>query len=52
MWLIEAVEYNVLPIDDRSAREAHADMAGRPTLIQGNKQVPSRGWSGSPRTAW
>jgi arylsulfatase len=39
LWLIEAVKYNVLPIDDRTADRANADIAGRPTLIHGNTQV-------------
>ena len=39
LWLIEAVKYNVLPIDDRTADRANADIAGRPTLIHGNTQL-------------
>ncbi|GAA4382643.1 arylsulfatase [Agromyces bauzanensis] len=38
LWLIEAVKYNVLPIDDRTADRANPDIAGRPTLIRGNSQ--------------
>jgi arylsulfatase A-like enzyme len=38
LWLIEAVKYNVLPLDDRTAERANADIAGRPTLIRGNSQ--------------
>jgi arylsulfatase len=38
LWLIEATKYNVLPIDDRTADRANAEIAGRPTLIQGNTQ--------------
>ena len=38
-FLIEAVKYNVLPLDDRTAERLIPDMAGRPTLIRGNTQV-------------
>jgi hypothetical protein len=30
LWLIEAVKYNVLPLDDRFAERANPDIAGRP----------------------
>ena len=39
LWLIEAVKYNVLPLDDRSAERLEPSMAGRPTLIRGNSQL-------------
>jgi arylsulfatase len=39
LWLIEAVKYNVLPLDDRFAERANPDLAGRPQLIRGNKQL-------------
>ena len=39
LWLIEAVKYNVLPLDDRSAERLEPSMAGRPTLIRGNSQI-------------
>lgn len=39
LWLIEAAKYNVLPIDDRGAERMNPDLAGRPTLIQGNSQL-------------
>ena len=38
LWLIEATKYNVLPMDDRLAERANAEIAGRPTLIHGNTQ--------------
>jgi hypothetical protein len=38
LWLIEATKYNVLPMDDRTAERANAEIAGRPTLIHGNTQ--------------
>jgi len=39
LWLIEAVKYNVLPLDDRQAERFIPDLAGRPTLIKGNTQL-------------
>ena len=39
LWLIEAVKYNVLPLDDRFVERFNSDLAGRPTLIRGNTQV-------------
>ncbi len=39
LWLIEAVKYNVVPIDDRSFERINPDIAGRPQLIKGNTQV-------------
>ena len=39
LWLIEAVKYNVLPLDDRFAERANPDIAGRPQLIKGSRQL-------------
>jgi arylsulfatase A-like enzyme len=39
LWLIEAVKYNVVPLDDRSFERFDADIAGRPQLIRGNSQL-------------
>ena len=39
LWLIEAVKYNVLPIDDRGAERFNPDLAGRPQLITGSSQL-------------
>jgi arylsulfatase A-like enzyme len=39
LWLIEAVKYNVLPLDDRFAERANSDIAGRPQLTKGNRQL-------------
>ncbi|WP_137844551.1 arylsulfatase [Microbacterium sp. 2FI] len=39
LWLIEAVKYNVLPIDDRTGERLNPDLAGRPTLVRGNSQL-------------
>ncbi|MGR4064604.1 MAG: sulfatase-like hydrolase/transferase [Vulcanimicrobiaceae bacterium] len=38
-FLIEAVKYNVLPLDDRKAERFNPEIAGRPTLIRGNSQL-------------
>jgi arylsulfatase len=37
-FLIEAVKYNALPLDDRQTERIIPEMAGRPTLIHGNSQ--------------
>ncbi len=39
LWLIEAVKYNVLPIDDRRFERLNATIAGRPQLVTGTTQV-------------
>jgi arylsulfatase len=39
LFLIEATRYKVLPLDDRMAEKFDADLAGRPVLIRGNKQL-------------
>ncbi len=39
LWLIEAVKYNVLPLDDRTADRLVAEIAGRPTLVRGDSQL-------------
>lgn len=39
LWLIEAVRYNVLPIDDRRFERLNATIAGRPQLVTGTRQV-------------
>jgi arylsulfatase len=39
LWLMEAVRYNVLPMDDRLAERMNSDSAGRPLLIRGESQV-------------
>jgi arylsulfatase len=39
LWLIEAVKYNVLPLDDRQIERFIPEKAGRPTLIKGNTQM-------------
>lgn len=38
-FLIEAVKYNVLPLDDRRIERFNADVAGRPVLIKGRSQL-------------
>lgn len=39
LWLIEAVKYNVLPMDDDVGRRLNPDLAGRPVLIRGKSQI-------------
>ena len=39
LFLIEAVKYGVLPLDDRRVERFNPDLAGRPTLIHGNRQL-------------
>lgn len=39
LWLIEAVKYDVVPLDDRSVERFNPDIAGRPQLIKGTTQV-------------
>ncbi|MBD7982303.1 arylsulfatase [Oerskovia merdavium] len=39
LWLIEAVKYDVLPLDDRTADRLNPETAGRPTLVHGNSQL-------------
>ncbi|MFZ0041303.1 MAG: arylsulfatase [Solirubrobacteraceae bacterium] len=39
LWLIEAVKYNCLPLDDRFAERANPEIAGRPQLVQGRRQL-------------
>jgi len=39
LFLIEATKYNVLPLDDRRAERFNPDLAGRPQLIRGTRQL-------------
>jgi arylsulfatase len=39
LFLIEATKYNVLPLDDRRFERFNPDLAGRPQLIRGTRQV-------------
>ena len=39
LWLIEAVRYNVLPLDDNIGNRMNSDLAGRPVLIKGKRQL-------------
>jgi arylsulfatase A-like enzyme len=39
LWLMEAVKYNVLPMDDRGIERANPETAGRPMLVKGNTQM-------------
>jgi arylsulfatase A-like enzyme len=39
LFLIEAGKYNVLPLDDRVVERLLPDVAGRPTLVRGDRQL-------------
>ncbi len=39
LWLIEAVRYKVLPIDDRVIEKLNPDIAGRPVIFKGKTQL-------------
>jgi arylsulfatase len=39
LFLIEAVKYNVLPLDDRRIERLNPEMAGRPVLVRGKSQM-------------
>ena len=51
LWLIEAVKYNVLPLDDRGFERINPDIAGRPQLIRGNTPAAVSPACESARTA-
>ena len=38
-FLIQAVKYNVLPLDDRQTERIDPATAGRPSLVKGNSQI-------------
>jgi len=46
LWLIEGVKYNVVPLDDRLAERFNPDIAGRPQLVRGNRQLFFGGMKG------
>ena len=39
LFMLEAGKYNVFPLDDRRAERFNADLAGRPQLVRGNRQI-------------
>jgi Sulfatase len=39
LFLIEATKYNVLPLDDRVAERFIPEVAGRPALVKGDRQL-------------
>jgi arylsulfatase A-like enzyme len=39
LFELEASKYNVFPLDDRRAERANPDIAGRPSVVQGNTQL-------------
>src|SRR4029453_8723109 len=51
LWLLEAAKYNVLPLDDRFAERGNSEIAGRPDLIKGNRQIVYGGLTRVPALA-
>lgn len=51
LWLIEAAKYNVLPLDDRFAERSCPELAGRPELVQGQRQILFHGMGRLPESA-
>jgi len=45
LFLVEAKKYNVLPLDDRRAERFNPELAGRPQLIKGSRQLLFGGMS-------
>jgi arylsulfatase A-like enzyme len=43
LWLIEAVKYNVVPLDDRGFERINPELAGRPQLVKGDTQLLFQG---------
>jgi arylsulfatase A-like enzyme len=39
LFVLEASKYNVFPLDDRRVERLNSDLAGRPTLAHGNRQI-------------
>ncbi len=39
LFELEAMKYNVFPLDDRRAERANSDLAGRPTVVHGSAQL-------------
>jgi arylsulfatase A-like enzyme len=39
LFVLEASKHNVFPLDDRRVERLNSDLAGRPTLAQGNRQI-------------
>ncbi|MEB3241999.1 MAG: arylsulfatase [Cyanobacteriota bacterium] len=51
LWLIEAAKHNVLPLDDRFAERSDPEMAGRPPLVRGQRQILFAGMGRLPEAA-
>jgi hypothetical protein len=39
LFELEALKYNVFPLDDRKAERANPDLAGRPAVVRGKTQL-------------
>ena len=51
LFLIEAAKFNVLPLDDRRIERFNPDLAGRPQLVRGNRQLVFGGTKRLPENA-
>ena len=51
LWIIEATRNSVLPMDDRLIERFNSDLAGRPTVVRGNRQILARGMRGLNESA-
>jgi arylsulfatase A-like enzyme len=49
LFLLEASQYNVFPLDDRLAERFNAEMAGRPEPVKGTRQILYPGMGGLPQ---
>jgi arylsulfatase A-like enzyme len=45
LWLIEAVKYQVLPLDDRTGERFNSELAGRPDLMAGRSSMRLDGYT-------
>ena len=51
MFAIEAVKYNVFPLDDRMVERIDPAVSGRPALVKGNSQMLFPGMGRLPEAA-
>jgi arylsulfatase len=49
LFMLEASKYNVFPLDDRLAERFNPELAGRPEIVKGNRQVLYPGMGGLPQ---
>jgi arylsulfatase len=51
LFMLEASKYNVFPLDDRLAERFNPELAGRPEIVKGSRQVLYPGMGGLPQEA-